>query len=184
MPFARGGAWPALTAQPTAYLYPNDTDEQDRQHFEHVILQHLMGGRLYFAPWTPERPPRKILDIGTGTGIVSISAFVASTAAAGFPRPCPSDDCLLGACSGLSKWASSFPRPRSLVPTCRRFSPPMSPRMLSSTSKIRKSAVFCWGRGVDVRAFGHGRGRGHSSIRRRETAHATDNGPGCNAIIR
>ncbi|KAK6842499.1 hypothetical protein PG987_003359 [Apiospora arundinis] len=55
-----------------SYLYPNDTDEQDRQQFEHVILQHLMGGRLYFAPWSQEHPPRRVLDIGTGTGIWAV----------------------------------------------------------------------------------------------------------------
>ncbi|KAK7922979.1 hypothetical protein PG985_007050 [Apiospora marii] len=55
-----------------SYLYPNDIDEQDRQQFEHVILQHLMGGRLYFAPWSQEHPPRRILDIGTGTGIWAV----------------------------------------------------------------------------------------------------------------
>ncbi|KAK8089889.1 hypothetical protein PG997_004850 [Apiospora hydei] len=55
-----------------SYFYPNDIDEQDRQQFEHVVLQHLMGGRLYFAPFSQERPPKRILDIGTGTGIWAV----------------------------------------------------------------------------------------------------------------
>lgn len=48
------------------YLLPNDESESNRLDFQHAILKSLHGGRLFFAPL---RDPRRILDIGTGTGI-------------------------------------------------------------------------------------------------------------------
>src|SRR5277367_5512817 len=49
-----------------SYLYPNDEDEKDRLDFQHHIVKKLHGDRLFFAP---VKDARKILDIGTGTGI-------------------------------------------------------------------------------------------------------------------
>ncbi|KAI1865800.1 hypothetical protein JX265_002864 [Neoarthrinium moseri] len=51
-----------------SYMYPNDEQELDRQDYQYVVLKHVMGGKLYFAPWSQEKPPRNVLDIGTGTG--------------------------------------------------------------------------------------------------------------------
>ena len=44
---------------------PNDADEQTRQQILHEVFQHAMGDRLTTVPL---HHPRKILDIGTGTG--------------------------------------------------------------------------------------------------------------------
>lgn len=49
-----------------SYLFPNDEWESDRLDFNHHIFTQLHGGRFFFAPLTQ---PRRILDIGTGTGI-------------------------------------------------------------------------------------------------------------------
>ncbi|KAL3471873.1 hypothetical protein BJX99DRAFT_250075 [Aspergillus californicus] len=50
----------------TAYVYPNDEREMDRLDMQHHMCKLLTGGRLYFAPL---KNPRRILDIGTGSGI-------------------------------------------------------------------------------------------------------------------
>lgn len=53
-----------------AYLYPNDEHEQERQDFEFGVLQeYVFEKNLFFAPLNN---PRKILDIGTGTGLWAI----------------------------------------------------------------------------------------------------------------
>ncbi|EMR64082.1 putative methyltransferase domain-containing protein [Eutypa lata UCREL1] len=38
----------------------------------HVCLKHLFGGKNYFAPLSTVNPPRRILDIATGTGTWAI----------------------------------------------------------------------------------------------------------------
>ncbi|ORY17343.1 S-adenosyl-L-methionine-dependent methyltransferase [Clohesyomyces aquaticus] len=52
------------------YLLPNDEVEQDRLDLLHHIFLLLLDGKLYDAPipYTPKR----VLDIGTGTGIWAI----------------------------------------------------------------------------------------------------------------
>ncbi|KAF4125761.1 TAM domain methyltransferase [Geosmithia morbida] len=52
----------------TAYAFPNDNYELERLTFQYDILTALFSGRLFFAPLTKASPPRRILDIGTGTG--------------------------------------------------------------------------------------------------------------------
>ncbi|KAL4869064.1 hypothetical protein BDV12DRAFT_185457 [Aspergillus spectabilis] len=49
-----------------SYVYPNDEREMDRLDMQHHMCKLLTGGRLFFAPLIN---PRKILDIGTGSGI-------------------------------------------------------------------------------------------------------------------
>ncbi|KAI9930350.1 hypothetical protein ASPWEDRAFT_50672 [Aspergillus wentii DTO 134E9] len=53
------------------YPMPNDEEEQDRLAFMHHIFKLLIGGDLYRAPITsaPASRPKRILDIGTGTGV-------------------------------------------------------------------------------------------------------------------
>lgn len=41
--------------------------ERERLAFQSDIIQKVFGGNLYFAP-LEEKPPRRILDIATGTG--------------------------------------------------------------------------------------------------------------------
>ncbi|KAF2144413.1 uncharacterized protein K452DRAFT_316415 [Aplosporella prunicola CBS 121167] len=48
-----------------SYLFPNDRSENERLDLQFEILKVLFGMRNYFAPL---KDPRKILDIGTGTG--------------------------------------------------------------------------------------------------------------------
>lgn len=48
---------------------PNDEGEQDRLDLFHHMFLLLLGGRLYSAPL---ENTRKVLDIGTGTGIWAI----------------------------------------------------------------------------------------------------------------
>lgn len=34
----------------------------------HEIFRRVMGDKVHFAPWTKTNYPRRVLDIGTGTG--------------------------------------------------------------------------------------------------------------------
>lgn len=54
-----------------SYLLPNDEQEQDRLDLLHHIFLLILGGKLYDAPINPTRLKR-VLDIGTGTGIWAI----------------------------------------------------------------------------------------------------------------
>ena len=49
------------------YPIPNDEREQDRLDFTHHIFSMLLKGELYTAPL--ESAPKRVLDVGTGTGI-------------------------------------------------------------------------------------------------------------------
>ncbi|KAL6878833.1 S-adenosyl-L-methionine-dependent methyltransferase [Trichoderma novae-zelandiae] len=50
-----------------SYAYPNDKLEQERLAIQDCAFTKAMGNKLYFAP-LDDRPPRRILDIATGTG--------------------------------------------------------------------------------------------------------------------
>ncbi|KAJ5782596.1 hypothetical protein N7457_004370 [Penicillium paradoxum] len=50
------------------YPLPNDEEEQDRLALMHHLFKLLTGGDLHRAP-IADTSPRRILDIGTGTGI-------------------------------------------------------------------------------------------------------------------
>lgn len=56
----------------SAYHYPNDSLELERLDWQFICLKRLFNGRNYFAPWSQERPPKKILDLATGTGMWAI----------------------------------------------------------------------------------------------------------------
>lgn len=47
------------------YYMPNDEDEQNRQQMLHSVYYSILGNRLTTVPL---QDPKKILDIGTGTG--------------------------------------------------------------------------------------------------------------------
>jgi len=51
------------------YLLPNDEAEQDRMDLYHHLYRLILGGALFRAPIGS---PRRVLDIGTGTGIWAI----------------------------------------------------------------------------------------------------------------
>ncbi|KAI9807375.1 MAG: hypothetical protein M1833_000119 [Piccolia ochrophora] len=51
---------------PDAYFMPNDEIEQTRLNVMHSMYLYLLDGQLSLAPVPPE--PKKILDVGTGTG--------------------------------------------------------------------------------------------------------------------
>ncbi|KAL4893512.1 putative TAM domain methyltransferase [Aspergillus ambiguus] len=52
------------------YPMPNDEEEQDRLALMHHLFRLLVGGDLYRAPLLQQPlPPKRILDVGTGTGI-------------------------------------------------------------------------------------------------------------------
>lgn len=52
---------------------PNDEQEQDRLDLHHHLFRLMVGGALYRAP-IPQgaQSPKRILDVGTGTGIWAI----------------------------------------------------------------------------------------------------------------
>lgn len=51
-----------------AYAFPNDPPERERLSLQHATMTRLFEGKLYFAPLNEGFPPRRILDIATGTG--------------------------------------------------------------------------------------------------------------------
>ncbi|KAI0431694.1 tam domain protein [Xylaria sp. FL1042] len=52
-----------------SYHYPNDSLELERLDWQYICLKRLFNGKNYFAPWSQERPPKRILDLATGTGL-------------------------------------------------------------------------------------------------------------------
>jgi SAM-dependent methyltransferase len=52
-----------------SYVLPNDDEEQDRLDLIHHIFLLILDGKLYCAPI---ENPRRVLDVGTGTGIWSL----------------------------------------------------------------------------------------------------------------
>ncbi|KAI0206761.1 tam domain protein [Astrocystis sublimbata] len=52
-----------------SYHYPNDTLELERLDWQYICLKRLFNGRNYFAPWSADQPPKRILDLATGTGM-------------------------------------------------------------------------------------------------------------------
>ncbi|RPA77954.1 putative TAM domain methyltransferase [Ascobolus immersus RN42] len=53
------------------YLLPNDEIEQERLDMFHHMYNLILRGELHLAPIT-ERPLRRVLDLGTGTGVWAV----------------------------------------------------------------------------------------------------------------
>lgn len=51
-----------------AYVFPNDEQERERLNLQYHVITRVLGGKLFLAPLTDAYPPRRILDIATGTG--------------------------------------------------------------------------------------------------------------------
>ncbi|KAL2140269.1 hypothetical protein VTI28DRAFT_4024 [Corynascus sepedonium] len=51
-----------------SYHFPNDPSENDRNEEQYAIIDMVLDGRLHLAPFSRAHPPRKVLDIATGTG--------------------------------------------------------------------------------------------------------------------
>ncbi|KAI0012563.1 tam domain protein [Xylariaceae sp. FL0662B] len=57
-----------------SWHYPNDERELERLDWQFVCIKNLFvqNGKNYFAPWSKEHPPKRILDLATGTGLWAI----------------------------------------------------------------------------------------------------------------
>ncbi|KAJ8126119.1 hypothetical protein O1611_g7519 [Lasiodiplodia mahajangana] len=55
-----------------SYHYPNDALEIERLDWQFICLKRLFNDKNYFAPWSKENPPKRILDLATGTGMWAI----------------------------------------------------------------------------------------------------------------
>ncbi|KAK0722047.1 S-adenosyl-L-methionine-dependent methyltransferase [Lasiosphaeria miniovina] len=55
---------------PTEYFTPNDDRQQESVDLTHHYLTVILDGKLFLAPISED--PKKVLDIGTGTGIWAI----------------------------------------------------------------------------------------------------------------
>ncbi|KAK4168861.1 Demethylmenaquinone methyltransferase [Cladorrhinum sp. PSN259] len=55
-----------------SYHFPNDAPENDRVNDQYEILKMAMDEHLHLCPFPTDRPPCKILDIATGTGLWAI----------------------------------------------------------------------------------------------------------------
>ncbi|KAL0933378.1 methyltransferase domain-containing protein [Colletotrichum truncatum] len=51
------------------YLIPNDEPENERLDLQHHLFLLTFDDKLHLAPLSSENPPKRVLDIGTGTGI-------------------------------------------------------------------------------------------------------------------
>ncbi|KAI9599287.1 S-adenosyl-L-methionine-dependent methyltransferase [Syncephalis fuscata] len=61
--YSRGRRYHSMPSSP--YFMPNDSEEMDRLDYQHYLILAVVG-RKHVAPL---RQPRRVLDVGTGTGI-------------------------------------------------------------------------------------------------------------------
>ncbi|KAL2682431.1 hypothetical protein Neosp_006882 [[Neocosmospora] mangrovei] len=55
------------------YVLPNDSSEQERLDLQHHLFTLTLGGKLYLSPiGKDDKPVRRCLDAGTGTGVWAI----------------------------------------------------------------------------------------------------------------
>ncbi|KAK1756515.1 S-adenosyl-L-methionine-dependent methyltransferase [Echria macrotheca] len=53
----------------SAYFMPNDEIEKERLDLQHTMMLLLQDNRLHLCPAGKDKPMRRVLDAGTGTGI-------------------------------------------------------------------------------------------------------------------
>ncbi|KFY08459.1 hypothetical protein V492_06211, partial [Pseudogymnoascus sp. VKM F-4246] len=51
-----------------SYHFPNDATEIDRLDYQHLLVNHCLQSKLFYAPIPAPPYPLTVLDIGTGTG--------------------------------------------------------------------------------------------------------------------
>lgn len=66
-PFENGRRYHAF--REGTYVFPNDEPEQERMDLHHEMYRRAMSGRLHVAPLPANMEEKRILDLGTGTGI-------------------------------------------------------------------------------------------------------------------
>ncbi|KAL2264836.1 hypothetical protein VTJ83DRAFT_7346 [Remersonia thermophila] len=55
-----------------SYHFPNDSPENERMEQQYELLKLAMDGQIHLAPFSRSNPPRRVLDIATGTGTWAI----------------------------------------------------------------------------------------------------------------
>ena len=61
-----------LTDSRIAYHFPNDPTESERLDEQYEVIKMAMDGHLHLCPFSRQQPPRRVLDIATGTGTWAI----------------------------------------------------------------------------------------------------------------
>ncbi|KAJ2897776.1 Phosphoethanolamine N-methyltransferase [Zalerion maritima] len=54
------------------YVLPNDESENERLDLQHTLFLMTLDGKLFTCPAGTDRPVRRVLDAGTGTGIWAV----------------------------------------------------------------------------------------------------------------
>jgi hypothetical protein len=64
-----GRTYHAYKASKAAYFMPNDERENDRLDLQHNIIIRMQDNQLYVSPAGQDKPLKRVLDAGCGTGI-------------------------------------------------------------------------------------------------------------------
>ncbi|SPQ22703.1 5c773073-8df8-4bee-afad-dc7142566297 [Thermothielavioides terrestris] len=67
-----GRTYHAYKADESTYFMPNDERETERLDLQHHLSIRMLDNRLYVCPAGKDKPLKRVLDCGTGTGIWAI----------------------------------------------------------------------------------------------------------------
>ncbi|EGS22913.1 uncharacterized protein CTHT_0013910 [Thermochaetoides thermophila DSM 1495] len=67
-----GRTYHAYKANENDYFLPNDERENERLDLQHAITLKVQHNKLYICPAGKDKPLRRVLDVGCGTGIWSL----------------------------------------------------------------------------------------------------------------